>query len=166
MPVVDAHCHHDTTPKRTQAAAGKKKWRFMQKYWHKGAFFQDDADDAFASTSKKLDVLDRDYSAPTGEDKLDRSLLPEVMQVKNFGRRGRTKWTHLKNEDTTDFDAPWAQDPKLVRGARSPGLCLCMLKTRVCTRVIMPCIHRHVCTAEQVRAEDGGHQGFGQAVII
>lgn len=87
----------------------------MQKYWHKGAFFQDDADDAFASTSKKLDILDRDYNAPTGEDKLDRTLLPEVMQVKNFGRRGRTKWTHLKNEDTTDFNAPWATDPNLVR---------------------------------------------------
>lgn len=110
---MDHRCVHITSC-ATQAAAGKKKWRFMQKYWHKGAFFQDDADDAFASSSK-LDVLERDYSAPTGEDKLDRSLLPQVMQVKNFGRRGQTKWTHLKNEDTTDFNAPWAQDPNLVR---------------------------------------------------
>ncbi len=98
----------------SQAAPGhKKKWRFMQKYWHKGAFFQDDADDVFAST-KRLDVLDRDYDAPTGEDKFDRTMLPKVMQVKNFGRRGRSKWTHLKAEDTTDFEAPWLQDEALV----------------------------------------------------
>ncbi|CAI0385116.1 unnamed protein product [Linum tenue] len=74
----------------------KQKWRFMQKYFHKGAFFQDEGDNVFK----------RDFSAPTGEDKMDKSILPKVMQVKHFGRSGRTKWTHLVNEDTTDWDNP------------------------------------------------------------
>lgn len=84
----------------------KQKWRFMQKYYHKGAFFQEDADD-HAATAGADNIYHRDFSAPTGEDKMDKTILPKVMQVKHFGRSGRTKWTHLVNEDTTDWNNPY-----------------------------------------------------------
>ncbi|XP_027104069.1 uncharacterized protein [Coffea arabica] len=88
------------------AKPGKPKWRFMQKYYHKGAFFQSNADDR-AGTAGSDGIFTRDFSAPTGEDKMDKTILPKVMQVKHFGRSGRTKWTHLVNEDTTDWNNPW-----------------------------------------------------------
>ncbi|KAK9845076.1 hypothetical protein WJX74_010315 [Apatococcus lobatus] len=83
--------------------APKKKWRFLQKYWHKGAFFQEASDNPYTDEHAE-NIFRRDYSNPTGEDKMDKTVLPKIMQVKNFGRRGRTKWTHLVNEDTTEFD--------------------------------------------------------------
>ncbi|TYI02379.1 hypothetical protein ES332_A11G263200v1 [Gossypium tomentosum] len=90
----------------------KQKWRFMQKYYHKGAFFQTDADDP-AATAGAQNIYHRDFSAPTGDDKMDKTILPKVMQVKHFGRSGRTKWTHLVNEDTTDWNNPWTYNDPL-----------------------------------------------------
>ncbi|GAB2273013.1 hypothetical protein Dimus_007825 [Dionaea muscipula] len=90
----------------------KQKWRFMQKYYHPGAFFQSDADDR-AGTAGSDGIYTRDFSAPTGEDKMDKTILPKVMQVKHFGRSGRTKWTHLVNEDTTDWNNPWTYNDPL-----------------------------------------------------
>jgi microfibrillar-associated protein 1 len=68
----------------------KTSMKFLQKYYHKGAFFQNMDDQ----------VIHRDTSAPTGMDKIDKTLLPKVLQVKNFGRSGRTKYTHLVDQDT------------------------------------------------------------------
>ncbi|KAG2298378.1 hypothetical protein Bca52824_034850 [Brassica carinata] len=89
----------------------KKKWKFMQRYYHKGAYFQE------AGSDETNDgIFQRDYSAPTGVDRLDKSVLREVQQVKNFGRSGGTKWTHLAKEDTTyDWSDPWVSNVFLRR---------------------------------------------------
>ncbi|KAI8072967.1 splicing factor, Prp19-binding domain-containing protein [Gongronella butleri] len=95
--------------KRAEASRDKEKgeFTFMQKYYHKGAFFQDMAE--------KDGVFKRDYSAPTVNEVRKRDMLPEIMQVKNFGLAGRTKYTHLKDQDTTDTSSPWAQQPPAKR---------------------------------------------------
>ncbi|MEQ2189906.1 Microfibrillar-associated protein 1A, partial [Goodea atripinnis] len=110
--------------------AQKGKYKFLQKYYHRGAFFMDEEED----------VYKRDFSAPTLEDHFNKTILPKVMQVrrftyatshsltmagiyypggydcfhshqvKNFGRSGRTKYTHLVDQDTTSFDSAWAQE--------------------------------------------------------
>ncbi|GIL92145.1 hypothetical protein Vretimale_12216 [Volvox reticuliferus] len=90
-------------PKVVREPSPKSKWSFLQKYWHKGAYFQEAPDDTRGTVGTD-NIFKRDFSAPTGMDKFDKSVLPKVMQVKNFGRSGRTKWTHLLAEDTTQVE--------------------------------------------------------------
>jgi len=86
--------------KNKEGTKDKKYMKYLQKYYHKGAYFHENIRDL---------EKNHEWTAATGEDKwIDRTMLPKVMQVKNFGRAGRTKYTHLKNEDTTKTDDPWA----------------------------------------------------------
>ena len=81
----------------------KSKMRFMQKYYHNGAFFQDAGDDEFATT-EKAEIFNRDFNEATNAEKgVDRTTVPEAMRLRQgqFGKAGRSKWTHLSNEDTT-----------------------------------------------------------------
>eukprot|EP00741_Cyanophora_paradoxa_P010790 tig00020539_g10432.t1 len=43
-------------------------------------------------------VLARDYDEPTLEDHYNKEAMPKPMQVKNFGKAGRTKYTHLLDQ--------------------------------------------------------------------
>ena len=75
----------------------KGKWKFMQKYYHKGAFYMDEES---VAKGGKDDVRRRAADEATGEDKFNKASLPSVMQVKKFGRAGQTKYTHLLDQDT------------------------------------------------------------------
>ncbi|XP_033097575.1 microfibrillar-associated protein 1-like [Anneissia japonica] len=92
-------------PKTITNKADKGRYKFLQKYYHRGAFFMDEEEGIFK----------RDYSKATLDDHFDKTVLPKVMQVKNFGRSGRTKYTHLLDQDTTQFDSPWNSDSVIGR---------------------------------------------------
>lgn len=85
-------------PRQVTNKTAKGKYKFMQKYFHRGVFYLDQEDEVFK----------RDFAQPTLEDHFDKTTLPQVMQVKNFGRSGRTKYTHLVDQDTTAHDSAWS----------------------------------------------------------
>ncbi|KAF9081318.1 Microfibrillar-associated protein 1 [Mortierella sp. AD031] len=63
----------------------------VEKYHHKGAFFMD-SDEA---------ILKRSTNEATPDAIKDIKALPKIMQVRNFGRAGQTKYTTLKDQDTS-----------------------------------------------------------------
>ena len=79
----------------------------MQKYYHKGVFYMDE------ESVREGDVRKNNFNEPTLDDKFDKEKLPAVLQVKNFGKRGRTKYTHLADQDTTKFNERLQVDDKL-----------------------------------------------------
>jgi microfibrillar-associated protein 1 len=81
--------------KQKEEREGKGKMGYMQKYYHKGAFFQDDA---------KAEGLDRrDIMGSRFADDVNRELLPQALQIRDMtkiGKKGATKYKDLKSEDT------------------------------------------------------------------
>ncbi|TFK57673.1 hypothetical protein OE88DRAFT_1709842 [Heliocybe sulcata] len=75
--------------KKLREEKPKGSQKFLQKYWHKGAFHQDE------------EILKRHDFTEATESYKDVAMLPKVMQVKDFGKRSRTKYTHLLDQDTT-----------------------------------------------------------------
>ncbi|KAH0551796.1 hypothetical protein GP486_006984, partial [Trichoglossum hirsutum] len=79
----------------------KGKMGYLQKYYHKGAFFQDDQREMGLD---KRDIMGSRYQ----DDVTNRELLPQYMQVRDMtrlGKKGRTKYKDLKAEDTGRWGA-------------------------------------------------------------
>lgn len=87
-----------------------KQFNFLQKYYHRGTFFQDKA------TSGEEPLYNRDYHEPTAEETFDKNMLPKAMQLRRgqFGKKGQVKHTHLTDVDTTDQTAAWSQHTKVM----------------------------------------------------
>jgi len=103
----------------------KGQQKFLQKYWHKGAFHQVCPCLIPWSFFKLLthvqdaDILKRhDYTEAT-ESTVDVSVLPKVMQVKNFGKRSQTKYTHLVDQDTTLSSGGFGGTASVKQGGKS-----------------------------------------------
>ncbi|KAK2875654.1 hypothetical protein FQN49_001533 [Arthroderma sp. PD_2] len=81
---------------KEERESGRGKAGFMQRYFHKGAFFQPD--------SEKHGLTERDLMGGQYVDEVkNREALPEYLQVRDatkIGRKGRTKYRDLKTEDT------------------------------------------------------------------
>lgn len=97
--------------KQREEKEGKGKMSYMQKYHHKGAFFQDETEMA--------GLLHRDIMGSRFQDDIrNREALPEYLQKRDMtklGRKGATKYKDMRTEDT----GRWGQfDDAGTRGHR------------------------------------------------
>ena len=78
----------------------RSKISFLQKYYHKGVFFQDEAED------DPNHIYNRDFNLPTWEDTIDKTNLPKLLAKRrgNVWKKSQSKYTHLNDADTTNFD--------------------------------------------------------------
>ena len=78
----------------------RSKISFLQKYYHKGVFFQDEAED------DPNHIYNRDFNLPTWEDTVDKTNLPKILAKRrgNAFKKSQSKYTHLNDADTTSFD--------------------------------------------------------------
>ncbi|KAL5114016.1 hypothetical protein ACEQ8H_008121 [Pleosporales sp. CAS-2024a] len=75
--------------------ADRGDMQYMQKYFHKGAFFTDEL--------KEIGVDRRNLMGARFEDQTNRDVLPEYMQIRDMtklGKKGRTRYKDMKTEDT------------------------------------------------------------------
>lgn len=99
--------------KQKEEKEGKGKMAYMQKYYHKGAFFQDDLK---AEGLDRRDIMGSRFA----DDVQNRELLPQALQIRDMtklGKKGATKYRDLKTEDT----GKWGQFDDRRPGKGGPG---------------------------------------------
>lgn len=95
---------------KEEKEAGRGQPGFMQRYFHKGAFFRDDLE------REGLDK--RNIMGARFADETNREVLPEYMQIRDMtklGRKGRTKYRDLRSEDTGRWGEGFDNRPRRPR---------------------------------------------------
>ncbi|KAH7068030.1 splicing factor, Prp19-binding domain-containing protein [Paraphoma chrysanthemicola] len=91
--------------------ADRGEMQYMQKYFHKGAFFTDEL--------KELGVDRRNLMGARFEDQTNREVLPAFMQIRDMtklGKKGRTRYKDMKSEDTGKWGDFGDDRPRRDRG--------------------------------------------------
>lgn len=93
----------DTDRANASRSQARGTQAFLSKYHHAGVFYSED--------ERTRELLERERkNAVMMEDQVqDVASLPKMMQVRDYGKRSRTKHTHLRDVDTTQQDAGWAK---------------------------------------------------------
>mmetsp|Transcript_18439 Transcript_18439/g.38613 ORF Transcript_18439/g.38613 Transcript_18439/m.38613 type:complete len:372 (-) Transcript_18439:1873-2988(-) len=97
----------DRAARDEESRKNRPKMAYLQKYYHKGAFFMEKDEKGYHEP-----IYDRNFLEPTAEEKFDKALLARPMQVRRgqLGMAGRSKYTHLVDQDTTRLEMdPLAQ---------------------------------------------------------
>ncbi|KAK3680281.1 hypothetical protein LTR78_000659 [Recurvomyces mirabilis] len=96
---------------------GRGKMAFMQKYFHKGAFFSTGENEEDEEVKA---VLNRDLAGARFEDETgDKSVLPEYMRIRDMtklGKKGRTRYKDLRGEDTGRWGMEAGKGREMGRG--------------------------------------------------
>ncbi|KAH9910105.1 splicing factor, Prp19-binding domain-containing protein [Xylariomycetidae sp. FL2044] len=82
--------------KQKEEKDAKGKMSYMQKYFHKGAFFRDDAE---IEGLANRDIMGSRFA----DDVKNRELLPKALQMRDMtklGKKGASKYKDLRSEDT------------------------------------------------------------------
>ena len=97
--------------KQQEEKGERGQMQYMQKYFHKGAFFTDEL--------KELGVDRRNLMNARFEDQTNRELLPQFMQIRDMtklGKKGRTRYKDMKSEDTGKWGDFGDDRPRRDRG--------------------------------------------------
>lgn len=97
---------------KQEKEASRGQTGFMQRYFHKGAFFRDDLE---REGLDKRNIMGQRFA-----DDVARETLPEYMQIRDMtklGKKGRTRYKDLRTEDTGRFGEGFNDRPRRRDGA-------------------------------------------------